>query len=181
MSDITVSEIMFAVCEYYGVTPQQIRSKTRKMPITRHRQMICYLSKLLTDASYPAIAKQVGRSDHSTILHARRTIDNLLSRDKELRDDADYLVASLTGLVPDNDNDFFDIEEMLRAVREERERRTAMRKQVIREQRIARARKYLEVRQQREFDRRMNAMDDMDAISWRVAQYTKQPLRERLA
>ena len=78
-----LSEIINAVCREFGVSKARILGPQRARSIARPRQVIMYLSALYTGQSLPQIGRQL-RRDHTTILHGRKTITNLLTYTPEL-------------------------------------------------------------------------------------------------
>ena len=56
-----------------------------------------FLAKELTEHSLPEIGDAFGGRDHTTVLHACRTIRTMRETDGKLRQDWDTLVRSLTG------------------------------------------------------------------------------------
>src|SRR3546814_12069968 len=59
-------------------------SKRRVRAIARPRQVAMYLAKELTPRSYPEIGRRFGGRDHSTVIHAVRTVEALRVSDSEL-------------------------------------------------------------------------------------------------
>ena len=67
--EITPQLIIDVVCEHFGITLDQIKSKSRSNDIAKPRQIAMYLSKNMTDASLDSIGSLLGGRDHSTIIH----------------------------------------------------------------------------------------------------------------
>lgn len=93
---VTLKEIQYAVCGHYQVSLTELKSTRRERRIARPRQLAMYLAKVLTPTSLPNIAQAFER-DHTTVMHAIRTVENLLVRDKSLAADADMLMRRLKG------------------------------------------------------------------------------------
>jgi len=83
--ELSVDYISKTVCEYYEVDMDILQSKTRKREIVQARQIAMYFSKGLTNYSLSTIGAKIGKKDHATVLHACKTINNLMDTDKELR------------------------------------------------------------------------------------------------
>jgi chromosomal replication initiator protein len=66
-------------------------SARRARNIARPRQVAMYLAKTLTSFSYPEIGRQFGGRDHTTVMHAVRTIESLVSSDKRIAEDVQLL------------------------------------------------------------------------------------------
>jgi chromosomal replication initiator protein len=60
-------------------------SKTRKRHIVQARQLAMFFAKKYTKSSLASIGSQIGDRDHATVLHACKTIDNLLETDKQFK------------------------------------------------------------------------------------------------
>ena len=73
---ITPEVIMQTVGDYYGITPEDIISPTRRREITVPRQIAIYLTREMTTMSLPQIGQAFGNRDHSTILHSCNLVSN---------------------------------------------------------------------------------------------------------
>ena len=93
---IGLSEIQYAICGHYQIAMTDLKSNRRERRIARPRQLAMYLAKTLTPLSLPDIGQAFGR-DHTTVIHAVRTIEDLMCRDSELAADADLLTRRLKG------------------------------------------------------------------------------------
>ncbi|HTC27189.1 chromosomal replication initiator protein DnaA [Dyella sp.] len=94
---VTVPNIQKIVAEYFGVRLQDLLSKRRVRSLARPRQMAMALSKELTEHSLPEIGEAFGGRDHTTVLHACRTIRKLCETDTRMRQDWEQLIRTLTG------------------------------------------------------------------------------------
>jgi len=88
---VTMDEIMRKTCDYYNVRMSDMLSPKRSRNIARPRQMAMYLSKHLTQRSYPEIGKRFGGRDHTTVIHAVRKIEELKAQDSQVAEDAELL------------------------------------------------------------------------------------------
>ena len=93
---ISMTEIQYAVCGHYQIGLSDLKSTRRERKIARPRQLAMYLAKVLTPLSLPDIGKAFGR-DHTTVMHAVKTMEDLICRDKALAGDADVLTRRLKG------------------------------------------------------------------------------------
>lgn len=66
---VSPGKIINAVCNYYNVTENQVKSKVRTLQIAMARQISMYLCRSLLDMSFKDIGKEFGR-DHSTVMTA---------------------------------------------------------------------------------------------------------------
>jgi len=67
---LTIEHIKEEVASRFNIKRQEIESSSRKKEITRARHVAIYLSREMTDNSFPAIGRQFGNRDHSTIMHS---------------------------------------------------------------------------------------------------------------
>ena len=94
---ITIDNIQKTVADYYKIKVADLFSPKRTRAIARPRQVAMWLAKDLTAQSYPTIGDAFGGRDHTTVLHAVRTIDSLRSKDNELNHDLHVLMQVLKG------------------------------------------------------------------------------------
>ncbi len=83
--EISIDYIQKVVCDYFGLPVDQIHAKTRKREVVQARQVVMYFSKKHTKSSLATIGLQCGNKDHATVLHACKTIANLIDTDKQFR------------------------------------------------------------------------------------------------
>ena len=95
--EVTVEEIQKIVANCYNLKVADLRSAKRLKALITPRQIAMYLSRQLTDCSYPEIGERFGGKDHSTIIHAIRKIEKNLKEDLNLRVSIDTLKNILTG------------------------------------------------------------------------------------
>jgi len=96
IQDVNLETIMQKVCVYYDITQAEIFDKTRKKNISFPRQIAMYLSNLLIpQLSLKEIAQYYKRKDHTTVLHAKRTIEEQFKNDKELRIRIELLIKEI--------------------------------------------------------------------------------------
>ena len=84
---VSIEQIQKVVANYYGIKISDMRSKRRTRMISRARQMAMYVAKEMTKKSYPEIGDWFGGKDHTTVIHAYRTIKNLIETDKDFEAD----------------------------------------------------------------------------------------------
>jgi len=94
---ITVENIQKTVADYFKIKVADLYSKKRTRQIARPRQVAMWLAKNLTSQSYPSIGEAFGGRDHTTVLHAVRTIESLRVKDNELNHDVHVLLQVLKG------------------------------------------------------------------------------------
>jgi chromosomal replication initiator protein len=94
---ITLTNIQKTVADYYQISLPNLLSTSRSRSLARPRQMAMALSKELTEHSLPEIGKAFGGRDHTTVLHACRTIRDLCLVDGKMKQDWEKLLRELTG------------------------------------------------------------------------------------
>jgi chromosomal replication initiator protein len=83
--EVSIDYIQKVICDYFHISLEQLNSRSRKREIVQARQLAMFFSKEHTNASLAAIGMACGNKDHATVLHACRTVQNLLDTDKEFR------------------------------------------------------------------------------------------------
>lgn len=83
--EISIEYIQKVICEYFNLSLETLNSKTRKREIVQARQLVMYFAKEYTKSSLALIGMHCGNKDHATVLHAVRTINNLVETDKQFR------------------------------------------------------------------------------------------------
>ncbi|MCB2195967.1 MAG: chromosomal replication initiator protein DnaA [Bacteroidetes bacterium] len=83
--EISVDYIQKVVCDYFSLSPDLLQSKTRKREIVQARQIAMFFSKSLTKSSLASIGAMIGGKDHATVLHACKTVNNLMDTDKRFK------------------------------------------------------------------------------------------------
>jgi chromosomal replication initiator protein len=92
---ITVDAIQKTVAEYYKIKLSDMHSKKRSRDIARPRQVAMALAKELTSLSLPNIGDAFGGRDHTTVLHACKTIAEMRGSDADIAHDYDTLLSML--------------------------------------------------------------------------------------
>ncbi len=92
---ITIKDIQLEVSKYYNLQFHELCSKNRSRYISKPRQIAMFLSKELTDASYPEIGKLFGGKDHATVIHGVNKIKVSSETDGKVKQDLDNLILSL--------------------------------------------------------------------------------------
>lgn len=94
---LSIEHIQKTVADYYKIKIADMHSKKRTRVIARPRQVAMWLAKELTPMSLPAIGEAFGGRDHTTVLHACRTITELRLGDAQLNHDVHVLTQVLRG------------------------------------------------------------------------------------
>ncbi|WP_377297593.1 chromosomal replication initiator protein DnaA [Rhizobium sp. SGZ-381] len=88
---VRIEDIQRIVARHYNVSRQELVSNRRTRVIVKPRQIAMYLSKTLTPRSFPEIGRRFGGRDHTTVLHAVRKIEDLISGDSKLSHEVELL------------------------------------------------------------------------------------------
>ncbi|MEI6852827.1 MAG: chromosomal replication initiator protein DnaA [Bacteroidota bacterium] len=89
--EISIDYIQKVVCDYFDINIDMLNSKTRKREIVQARQLSMFFAKRMTKASLASIGLHCGNKDHATVLHACRTVNNLIETDKQFKTYVDEL------------------------------------------------------------------------------------------
>lgn len=92
--ELTISKIQEDVARYYQITVDDLKGRRRVKAIVTPRQIAMYLSRELTDNSFPKIGDEFGGKDHTTVLHAHEKIKNLLNEDPKMKKEVNELKDS---------------------------------------------------------------------------------------
>ncbi len=88
---IKVEEIQQVVCKHFSVTKADLLSSCRARTLVRPRQIAMYIAKVMTGRSLPEIGRRFGNRDHTTVLHAVRKIEDMVTKDRALAQEVELL------------------------------------------------------------------------------------------
>lgn len=94
---VSIENIQKTVADYYHIKMVDLLSKKRTRNLTRPRQIAMALARELTIMSLPEIGNSFGGKDHSTVIHACKTIANLKASNTTIEDDYKILMQILRG------------------------------------------------------------------------------------
>jgi chromosomal replication initiator protein len=92
---ITPQMILEATSETFGFTIDEIKGPNRRRPLVTARQIGMYVFRDLTDFSYPAIAREFGGRDHTTVMHAVEKISNLMKERHQIYNQVTELILRI--------------------------------------------------------------------------------------
>jgi chromosomal replication initiator protein len=95
--NVGIDNIQKTVGDYYKIKVAELFSKKRTRAIARPRQVAMWLCREVTSHSFPEIGDAFGGRDHTTVIHAVKTIDTLRAKDSELNHDLHVLLQVLKG------------------------------------------------------------------------------------
>ena len=82
---VTVDKIQNIVSNYFNIPLTDMLSQRRSRPLARPRQIAMYLAKKMTTRSLPEIGRRFANRDHTTVIHAVKTITRLSEQDEEMK------------------------------------------------------------------------------------------------
>ena len=82
---ITIDKIQNIVSNYFNIALSEMLSQRRSRPLARPRQLAMYLAKKMTTRSLPEIGRRFANRDHTTVIHAVKTITRLSEQDDEMK------------------------------------------------------------------------------------------------
>jgi len=94
----TLDDIQKKVANHYNIKVSEMSSARRVRAVVRPRQIAMYLSKILTPKSLADIGTKFGKKDHTTVMHAVKKVEQLMSGDADFREDIDLLTRLLQSL-----------------------------------------------------------------------------------
>ncbi len=94
--EVSIDYIQKVVCDYFDLPMDMLKSKTRKREVVQARQIAMYFAKQMTKSSLATIGMHCGGKDHATVLHACKTVNNLMDTDKRFRGYIDDLKKKIS-------------------------------------------------------------------------------------
>ena len=92
---ITVDKIQNVVSNYFNIALSEMLSQRRSRPLARPRQIAMFLAKKMTTRSLPEIGRRFANRDHTTVIHAVKTITRLSEQDDEMKKNINQLKSIL--------------------------------------------------------------------------------------
>ena len=92
---ITVDKIQNIVANFFNIHLAEMLSQRRSRPLARPRQIAMYLAKKMTTRSLPEIGRRFANRDHTTVIHAVKTITRLSEKDDEMKKNIEQLRSLL--------------------------------------------------------------------------------------
>ncbi len=83
---LTIEAIQSVVCDYLGIPEDLVRARTRKREVVQARQVAMFFSKEITNHSLKTIGLHFGGRDHSTVIHAVRSVEDQVDTDPSFRE-----------------------------------------------------------------------------------------------
>jgi chromosomal replication initiator protein len=93
--DLTVENIQKTICDYYHIKLGDLKAKRRTKNIALPRQVAMYLCRKHTETSFPSIGDKFGGRDHSTVIHASKSIEHKIKADPYMQSTIEILERNL--------------------------------------------------------------------------------------
>jgi chromosomal replication initiator protein len=93
---LNIEGIQKRVADHYQIRHSDMTSKRRPNAIAFPRQIAMFLSRQLTRHSLQEIGEAFGGRDHGTVIHAVKTVENMMEQDDSVRSSVDFLKAQLS-------------------------------------------------------------------------------------
>ena len=102
----SLGEILRIVADHYRLTPEELQSRRQEHRLAHPRQMGMYLAWRFSGyASLKRIAEAFGRVDHTTVIHAKRSVHKRIRKNPDVRADYEKLITIITGDADDQTHD----------------------------------------------------------------------------
>lgn len=92
---ISIQTIQREVCRYFQVSNADLIGSKRSQQIVFPRQVAMYLARELTDMSLPKIGNEFGGRDHTTVMHANKKIQELMSAQRDVYNQVQQLTNAI--------------------------------------------------------------------------------------
>ena len=91
-SEVSIDYIQKFISEYFNVTVDLLKAKTRKREIVVARQVAMYFAKEYTNLSLKSIGYNFGNRDHSTVIHALTSVNDMMDTDRKFNSTMQELI-----------------------------------------------------------------------------------------
>jgi len=93
--EVTIENIQKMICEHFNVKLGELKSKRRTRNVALPRQLAMYLCRQYTSTSFPVIGSKFGGRDHSTVIHASKSIEEKIKTDPYIQATIEKLARTL--------------------------------------------------------------------------------------
>jgi len=93
---LTIETIQKRVADHFQIRHSDMTSKRRPNNIAIPRQIAMYLARTLTKHSLQEIGDNFGGRDHGTVIHACKSVDNMMEQDAAMRNSIEFLRTQLS-------------------------------------------------------------------------------------
>ena len=98
MKVLNIEKIQTVVSSFFKISMQEMLSPRRSRSLVRPRQIAMYLSKKYTSKSLPDIGRKFSNRDHTTVIHAVKTVEQLMQKDEEMRKNINNIRQNLLSI-----------------------------------------------------------------------------------
>ena len=88
---ISIDKIQTITSNFFSISLNDMLSPRRSRPLARPRQIAMYFAKKLTTRSLPEIGRKFANRDHTTVIHAVKTVEKLLENNDEIKKNVEEL------------------------------------------------------------------------------------------
>lgn len=99
-TELSLDYLQKTIASYYKFSVNDLKSKSRKREIVMARQVAMYLIKEYTNLSLKTIGQHFGGKDHSTVIYAQKSINNLLDTDRYFKTKFEVLEKLIKRKIP---------------------------------------------------------------------------------
>lgn len=92
---VSIEDIQKRLANYYNINIKEMSSVRRAKTVVRPRQIAMYLSKILTPKSLADISSRFGKKDHTTVIYAVKRVEELMSKDIDVKNEINLLTRML--------------------------------------------------------------------------------------
>jgi chromosomal replication initiator protein len=92
---LTPDQMLQVIGDFFGFSTEALRGKSRQRPLVLARQIGMFVVRDLTELSYPAIAREFGGRDHTTVIHAVDKVQKLMKERQQVYDQVTELTQQL--------------------------------------------------------------------------------------
>lgn len=92
-----IEDVIEAICAYFEIKRVELLGSSRLKKYSTPRHICQYLSRKLTNLSYPDIGQKFGGRDHTSVLHAYKKVEKEMESDENLRNLVSYLSRKIQG------------------------------------------------------------------------------------
>ena len=92
---VTARQILEATAKAYDLSIEEMCGPSRRRPLVAARQTAMYLFRELTEYSYPAIAREFGDRDHTTVMHAQKKVARLMGEKRQVYEQVTDLIHKI--------------------------------------------------------------------------------------
>lgn len=92
---LALEEVVKIIAGFYTMDPAKVYEKTRKKEIVYVRQMVMYILREYFNISYPAIGKEIGGRDHTTVIHSYEKMKEYIKDDPNVTQEIEQIRAIL--------------------------------------------------------------------------------------